>query len=261
MHKPSISAQGGGNLRREQKISGQSIEKPAKIRYNKRRISAGLVFLMLLFGGCTVINTSMEPSSTRAPDFILDAGHGGFDGGASSADGLLEKDINLQITLQLRELLERSGYIVLLTRDRDIATSDPSAGTLREKKRTDIANRFQLMRQFPDAVFLSIHQNHFTQSKYSGAQFFYAPNDDASRALAGCLRDAVRARLQPENTREIKPCGDSVYLIYHAPGTAVLAECGFLSNPQEAARLSDPAYQRAVAFTLYEGLLRNRAAE
>ena len=236
------------------------IEIYRRIRYNKN-IFLLVALLSVCMMGCAAQNTAGAPRAVQAPDYILDAGHGGFDGGASSAKGLPEKDINLQITLQLRELLERSGYTVLLTRESDTDTGAPNAATIREKKRTDIANRYRLMQEYPDAVFLSIHQNHFTQSKYDGAQFFYAPSSDASRALAGCFRDAVRAQLQPDNTREIKPCGDSVYLIYHAPGVAVLAECGFLSNPQEAERLANPAYQQQVAFALYTGILRYRATE
>ena len=173
----------------------------------------------------------------------------------------MEKDINLKIVLQLRELLVQSGFSVQLTRDSDDATNDPGALTIREKKVTDNHNRFNLMTQYPDAIFLSIHQNHFTQSKYSGAQFFYAPKDPNSKALAGCLQTTIRAQLQPENTREIKPCGDNVYLIYHAPGTAVLAECGFLSNPQEASLLASENYQQQVAFAIYCGLLQYLSTE
>ncbi len=194
--------------------------------------------------------------SMERPVVILDPGHGGIDGGATSADGVVEKDINLAIALQLRELLQISGFSVVMTRETDCSIHDPGATTIRQIKSTDIHNRFRMMQQYPDAIFISIHQNHFTQSKYSGAQFFYAPSGAGSKALAACFRTAVRAQLQLENTREIKPCGSSVYLIYHATGTAVLAECGFLSNSDEARRLASEEYQKQMAFALYTGLMQ-----
>ena len=185
---------------------------------------------------------------------VLDPGHGGIDGGAVSASGIVEKDINLSIALKLRQLLTLSGYTVIMTRETDCSIHDPSAKTVRKIKTSDIRNRLALMKQY-GGVFVSIHQNSFPESKYSGAQFFYAAAP-GSAELAECFRTAVCAQLQTDNKRATKPCTDDVYLIYHASTTAVLAECGFLSNPEEAAALSSEAYQREMAFALYCGLIR-----
>ncbi len=188
------------------------------------------------------------------PVVILDPGHGGIDGGAVSKSGIVEKDINLSIALKLRELLRLSGYTVVMTRETDCSIHNPEAKTIREIKTSDIRNRLALMKQH-GGVFVSIHQNSFAESKYSGAQFFYA-STSGSKELAECFRSIVCTHLQPENRREIKPCTDDVYLIYHAATTAVLAECGFLSNPGEAAKLSSESYQQEMAFALYCGLMQ-----
>lgn len=186
---------------------------------------------------------------------ILDPGHGGVDGGAVSKAGLIEKDVNLSIAQKLRELLELSGYCVVMTREDDRSIHDSDAVTIKEMKSSDIRNRLALMEAYPGSIFVSIHQNHFSQSQYHGSQFFYAPNSEESKILANCLKNAVRNQLQPTNEREIKPCESNVYLIYHATTTAVLAECGFLSNPDEARLLSENEYQEKIAFVLFQGLM------
>ena len=108
---------------------------------------------------------------------------------------------------------------------------------------------------------VGIHTNKFPQTQYFGTQLFYSANCPESEGIASAIRESVVGLLQPKNTREMKKADSNIFLLDKAKVPAVFVECGFLSNPQEAARLSDPAYQRAVAFTLYEGLLRNRAAE
>jgi N-acetylmuramoyl-L-alanine amidase len=224
----------------------------------KRRI-AWYVLIVGLIGIIAVLGfrktsgraVSAEPGK---PVIILDPGHGGIDGGAVSKSGIVEKDINLSVALKLRELLRLSGYTVIMTRETDCSIHDPSARTVREIKSSDIRNRLALMKQH-GGVFVSIHQNSFPESKYSGAQFFYA-SAPGSKELAESFRSTVCAQLQPENRRETKPCTDDVYLIYHAVTTAVLAECGFLSNPGEAAKLSSESYQQEMAFALYCGLIQ-----
>lgn len=209
--------------------------------------------LVLVMGLHRTAEAAAEPQ-TNPPVIVLDPGHGGIDGGAVSASGIVEKNINLSIALKLRQLLTLSGYTVILTRETDCSIHDPSAKTVKEIKTSDIRNRLALMKQH-GGVFVSIHQNSFTQSKYNGAQFFYAAAS-GSAELAECFRSTVCEQLQPDNTRATKPCTDDVYLIYHASTTAVLAECGFLSNPEEAAALSSEAYQQKMAFALYCGLIR-----
>ncbi len=188
------------------------------------------------------------------PHVVLDPGHGGMDGGAIGCDGSIEKDINLEISLKLRELLGAMGYDVTMTRDSDISLGEGNGSTVRQQKRADLSARLEIMDADPDAVVLMIHQNQFTQSKYHGAQMFYGPKDAASKLLATNLKGSVTELLQPDNTREIKPATDDVWLLMHCENPVVMIECGFLSNPEECALLQDTAYQQQMAFSIAAGL-------
>lgn len=194
----------------------------------------------------------------RAEDVIivLDAGHGGIDGGCSTADGVPEKGINLNILLTLRDMLEVSGYTVAVTRDTDRSIHDKGIEGIANQKSSDMDNRLALLNQYDNAVCISIHQNQFTDARYSGAQMFYAPTNDESESLAQMMQSQFRSLLQPENDREIKECGKELFLCYYCDNPMVMAECGFLSNPDEAALLVTEEYQNKVAFTIYSALQR-----
>lgn len=227
----------------------------------KKIITAVLAAVLIWGTAAGWIQTNRSARQTAAaqtdeagPVIILDPGHGGIDGGAVSKTGLVEKEINLSIARKLRELLEVSGFRVVMTREMDCSIHDPTANTVKEIKTSDLHNRMKLMQEHPEGIFVSIHQNFFEQSQYSGAQFFYA-STPGSKELAECFRRSVCTALQPDNRRETKLCGSSVYLIHRAVATAVLAECGFLSNPAEAAQLSSEAYQQQMAYALYCGLV------
>jgi N-acetylmuramoyl-L-alanine amidase len=182
------------------------------------------------------------------PIIVIDPGHGGFDGGAVTG-GVIEKEINLSVALKLRDLMAVCGYPTVMTRESDISTAD-SNPIGKSRKASDIHNRLALLESCGNAVFISIHQNKFHESRYSGAQVFYSPNHPDSRLLAQKLQDRFRTLLQPDNTREIKQAGSELYLMYHAQTPAILAECGFLSNPQECRNLTTPEYQSRVALTI-----------
>lgn len=189
----------------------------------------------------------------QVPAVLLDPGHGGFDGGALTDDGAAEKEINLAVSLKLRDCLRFLGYRVTMTRETDCSV-ETDGSTVRERKVSDIHHRMQLMEEAGNAVFISVHQNHFSQKRYWGTQVFYTPRfPEQSADLAGCIQDAVVTALQPDNTRQIKACGSSVYLMYHAVKPAVLVECGFLSNDDEAARLRDDAYQQQLSLCIAAG--------
>ena len=187
---------------------------------------------------------------------VLDAGHGGMDGGCSSAAGDVEKDINLAILLELRELLQASGYEVIVTRDTDVSIHDAGVEGIANQKSSDMDNRLAIFNSVRGAVCLSIHQNQFTDPQYSGAQMFYADTNSRSAALAQQLQQQFVAFLQPENRRETKLVGKELFLCYYSKNPTVMAECGFLSNPEEAALLVTEDYQRKVAFTLYAALVQ-----
>lgn len=197
--------------------------------------------------------------SSREQVIILDAGHGGMDGGCSSANGDVEKNINLAILLDLRELLEMSGYNVIVTRDTDISIHDAGIEGIANQKSSDMDNRLEIFNSCEDAICISIHQNQFTDPKYSGAQMFYSDTHSENGVLAQRLQDQFVAFLQPENKREIKLCGKELFLCYYSENPTVMVECGFLSNPEEAAKLVTEDYQQQVAFTIYAALVQHCA--
>ncbi len=192
---------------------------------------------------------------------IIDPGHGGVDCGAVASDSTLEKDINLQIALMLDEMLRMSGAETIMTRESDVSIHDISAKTIRAKKVSDIHNRFRIIEENPEYIFVSIHQNTFPDSKYKGAQLFYSPNNSESVELAKCIQNSVSANLQKDNEREIKKCTTDVYLVYHAKSTAVLCECGFISNNEELNSLKNPEYQKQIAFCIFLGILDYYSSE
>lgn len=184
------------------------------------------------------------------------APHGGMDGGCSSEDGTCEKGINLNILLNVRDLCRAFGYNVEVTRDKDISIHDKGTEGVGNQKRSDMDNRLALFNKYPNSVCLSIHQNKFTDSKYSGAQMFYSDTNPNNEALARIMQKKFVENLQPENTREIKLCGKELFLCYFCENPTVMIECGFLSNPAEAEKLKTEEYQREIAFTIFSGINR-----
>ena len=151
-------------------------------------------------------------------------------------------------------MLEISGYQVEVTRDSDVSIHDSGVEGLSAQKSSDMDNRLALFNKYDNAVCVSIHQNQFTQPKYSGAQMFYSATNSSSEALAQALQSRFAEFLQPDNDREIKRCGKELFLCYFSENPTVMAECGFLSNPEEAKLLNTDEYQSKVAFTLFCGI-------
>jgi len=192
--------------------------------------------------------------STR-PIIVIDAGHGGEDGGAIGVNGVYEKDVNLKIALFLDEWLRADGYETVLTRSEDILLYDKNSNYHGQKKVQDLAARRKMAEECENAVFISIHMNAFPQSKYSGLQVYYSKNNPTSQALATEIQTRTRDLLLPENDRKIKSAGENIYLLDRLTCPAVLVECGFLSNPEECENLSDEEYQKKLAFSLYISLV------
>lgn len=189
---------------------------------------------------------------------IVDAGHGGEDGGTQSTPGILEKDINLAISMKTGTLLRLLGYSVVYTRTEDKLIYGTDATTQRQKKVSDIHHRMKLIELYPDALFLSIHQNYFAQSKYYGAQVFYSKNNPESKVYAESIQSSIRNRIQPENERQTKSTGTDIYLLYHAKSPAVMVECGFMSNTGEALLLGDEDYQKKMTLAIVAGINETR---
>ena len=187
------------------------------------------------------------------PTVIIDAGHGGRDGGTVGIDGVtVEKELNLDIAERMREILAKRGYEVIMTRSDDILLSDPMISS--SKKASDLSARLKIMKSYENAVFISIHMNAFSDKKYSGLQVYYSKNDPRSATLAENIQSSVKEALQPENTRKTKAAGENIYLLNKATCPAVMIECGFLSNPDECARLADENYRAALAAILCDSI-------
>lgn len=215
-----------------------------------------LAFLMLSYiSYCRVAKSASALTGSQTRTIVVDAGHGGEDGGASGKSGVPEKTMNLAIAQELGKLLRTSGFRVVMTRTSDKSISDENLTTIRERKVSDLHNRLKIIQEQGDCIFVSIHQNHFTESRYSGTQVFYSSSDTDSKILAENIRGRVVSLLQKDNTRETKPATSSIYLLWEAKVPAVLVECGFLSNLEEEAKLNDPEYQKQMAFSIYCGLL------
>ena len=225
----------------------------------KSKIKWILALILLtgcIYGSYTLSRyTEADQVEAKQAQVILDAGHGGSDPGKIGLNNLLEKDINLAIAKKLEKMLTLSGFHVIMTREEDVSIGDPALDTVKERKVSDLHNRLGLIEEQGDCIFLSIHQNHFTSSRYYGTQVFYSTNDPSSEELAEAVRGRVVSLLQPDNTRECKPATSSIYLLWHAEVPAVLVECGFLSNESEAQKLNDPQYQEQMAFAIYSGFL------
>lgn len=185
---------------------------------------------------------------------ILDAGHGGEDGGAVGKDGTAEKELNLSIATMLSDMLRASGVKVIMTRTEDVLLYDRNVDYKGRKKSLDLRARLEVANANPDALFVSIHMNAFPNKKYSGLQVYYSKNAGESRALAENIQSTVKTLLQPENDRKIKKAGSSIYLLDRAPGIAVLVECGFLSNDEECEKLCTVKYRRQLAFALFDAI-------
>ncbi len=178
-----------------------------------------------------------------AVNVVIDAGHGGRDGGASEGS-VYEKDLNLAISLKLAEHLEKEGINVHLTRSYDTLLADDDA---KNKKREDLFNRVQFTESIEEPIFISIHMNKFTDPQYGGLQVFYSPNNPYSEALALLLQDNNRKELQMSNTRAVKKATSSIYVLDRLTCPAVMIECGFLSNPNDLKNLTDSDYQDRLA--------------
>ncbi|SQC00681.1 N-acetylmuramoyl-L-alanine amidase CwlD [Clostridium tetanomorphum] len=177
---------------------------------------------------------------------MIDPGHGGIDGGAVSKNGTVEKDINLSISLKLRDELEKNEYKVIMTREEDKGLYSDK-GRIRDKKREDLNNRCKMKQNSNCDAFISIHLNMFPESKYYGAQVWYSSNDN-SKKLASLIQSNFKLNLDETNKRAEKPAKNDYKILRSEDDIpSVIVECGFLSNPNEERKLKDSKYQEDIA--------------
>ena len=213
-----------------------------------------IIFIMLLSN----INVKAFEESNEEKEgkvILIDPGHGGIDGGAQSKNGTIEKEINLQIALKLKQSLEEKGYKVCMTREADEGLYEQGK-TIREKKREDLKNRAEKKKETNCDIFISIHQNMFPQSKCYGAQVWYESNEK-SAILAKAVQVTLKEAIDNNNKRVEKPAGEA-YLILRDKyeGESILVECGFLSNPEEEAKLKTDEYQQKLVDGISLGIDR-----
>lgn len=227
------------------------------------RLTAWLMLVIAVTAGVAVFDTWWQHRGTQAIEamswvvagrtFIVDPGHGGEDPGKVSPGGIYEKDINLAVAKKLSAVLNQGGGQVILTREKDQALSN-NENTIRERKRSDLAKRWELAAEAKADIFISLHCNSFPQGRWFGAQTFYSPAVPGSKELASYIQEEMTAFLG-NTTRRAKP--DNVSLILKKATIPIVnIEMGFLSNPQEERLLQDPAYQDKIAWSVYAGVVR-----
>ena len=229
--------------------------------------SVSVIISILLFCACifgvikrtesNIISViGAEVSDYRDYIFILDAGHGGEDGGAVAFDGTLEKDLNLSFCNSISLYFDILGINYSIIRDGDYSVGDTSLETIRKRKVSDIHKRYEFINSYENSILLSIHQNMFSVEKYWGTQVFYDTSFEESEELSEILQFIVKSRLQPENDRKIKKTNKDIYLLYEASRPSVMVECGFMSNLNELERLKNTEYQSQFSYFITKGIIQ-----
>lgn len=221
------------------------------LKYLPLYFAVAMIFMLIITVGSRAVTAISESQPIhRGQVIIIDAGHGGEDGGATSCTGVLESQINLEIALRLNELCHLLGFETKMIRSSDISIYTQGT-TLAAKKASDLKNRVNLVNETENGLLISIHQNTFADSRYAGAQVFYAATL-GSQQLAQHLQQQLVA-LDQGNHRRAKPA-QQVYLMQHIEKCGVLIECGFLSNPAEEAKLRSSEYQKKLCAVIATAL-------
>ena len=219
----------------------------SRIRYVSFLPIYGVLLLLLLsitIGGSRVITALSENAPANIKyTVVVDAGHGGIDGGATSCTGVLESQFNLEIATKLNDLLNLLGINTIMIRNTDCSVYTEGE-TIAQKKISDLKERVRIVNQTENCLLVSIHQNHFSDERYSGAQIFYAPTE-GSQTLAKSMQKTFVETIN-QNSNRLEKQANSIYLMQHIHSTGVLVECGFLSNPQEEYALRTNEYQQKV---------------
>ena len=225
------------------------------IRKTQIFLACAVVFIFVL--SLSMYNYAQnQPQPQVNPDLlIIDAGHGGMDGGAVGVSGTLEKDVNLKVAKFLKEIAEKNGKKVLMTREEDISLHTTESKKVRDQKRSDLENRRQMLQSNSTGIFVSIHMNKYDSENVRGAQVFYADNDQ-SRTLATKIQTSLINGIADGNKRVAKPAPKTLYIFKGCSSTAIVAECGFLSCPQEEKLLATEDYQKKLSQCIYDGIYK-----
>lgn len=202
-----------------------------------------LLFIIIVANCFLYFTQAVKPEDELV--IVIDPGHGGNDPGKVGVNGVDEKDVNLSIALKLKEKLENLGAKVVMTRENDTSIATPGATN---KKTSDMNNRIEIINSCHADMLISIHQNSYTSPEVNGAQVFYYSSDD-SRIIAQAIQSALISEVDPDNKREAKE-GNDYFILRKSTCPGVIVECGFLSCPEEAAKLVDEEYQWKIAETI-----------
>jgi N-acetylmuramoyl-L-alanine amidase len=217
----------------------------------RKKIILFLIVFFAVFSTVKCMNSFIHTSAVPAGNIIvIDPGHGGRDPGTLGHNGKNEKDINLEISIKLKRLLEKNGYSIVMTRESDISLHDEGA---KKKKASDIKNRKKIIEGCNAKLLISIHLNDFQESKYFGAQVFYPKGDETSKKFAETIQGELKSKLDNNNERKAKPI-NTVVLIRNLDIPSVIVECGFLSNPNEEKLLNTAEYQEKIADAIASGI-------
>ena len=205
-------------------------------------------FLILSKQAAQVAGTMATTDNSKT--ILVDAGHGGADPGMIGVGGLEEKGINLQIAMKLREILEKKGFTVIMTREEDKGLYDEES---RNQKAQDMQRRIALVKECKPVLCISIHQNSYQDEQIRGAQVFYYSHSEEGKRMAEQMQKALLT-VDETNTRQAK-ANDTYYLLKRTEVPTIIVECGFLSNPEEAAKLTDTKYQKKMADAITKGII------
>ncbi len=229
---------------------------------DRKTLAGTMLGLLMLAAVCLIMrggrrlmeaaSSDVVKTSGERPCVVIDAGHGGNDPGKVGIDGSLEKDINLQVALKLQKFLQMQDVEAVLTRDSDSGLYDENASN---KKVQDMKNRVAFIEQQQPDLVVSIHQNSYHEEYVHGAQVFYYATSGRSRELAERIQQVMAKELDPDNARQAK-ANDSYYLLKKTSVPIVIVECGFLSNREEAQKLSSPAYQEKAAWAIHLAVIQ-----
>ncbi len=207
-------------------------------------------------GSAEAVSVSGVPVvSSAGKTIVLDAGHGGEDPGAvSSFNGIKEKDVTLIIANKTKELLEKAGYKVIMTRTDDILDYDDENASMTAKRRQDLLKRKQTMDESGADIVVSIHLNSFPEAKYKGAQTFYTKNSLSGKKLATAIQESLKINADPDNDREALQKKEDILITKDCKVTTVIVECGFLSNEEECVKLGEESYQTKLSEAIKTGI-------
>ncbi len=224
------------------------------INMKRNKYSLYTMFLITLLLVICVFLPAVKPIiQQNSINYIIDAGHGLPDGGAVGLDGTTEQLLNLQIAKKLEILFPSDQTIMTRTDEQSLAKIQ---GTIREKKISDMKERVSVAKTYKNAVWIAIHMNTYPNSSVYGCQVFYRNNDEKSKQMAQKIQNSINEQLQPNHTKHIKPIPENLYLFKNMPNSAILIECGFISNPNDLQNLKSDTYQNKLARLIYDAIVQ-----